>query len=71
MTYKLPFAREELKYFLEKESVFRRQPKLSIDMFIKYFFPEKRPNAQSPGTGEADRDTSESSSELNRSQDAR
>lgn len=46
MAYRLPFNKEELRYFLENETVFKRQPKLSIDMFIKYLFPEQLRGAQ-------------------------
>ena len=57
MAYRLPFNKEELRYFLENETVFKRQPKLTIDMFIKYLFPEKLRGAQQ----NEDRGASESS----------
>ena len=41
IVYRMPFTKEELRYFLEKESIFKRQPRLNIDQFIKYWFPEK------------------------------
>ena len=41
MAYRLPFTKEELQYFMTNETVFKRLPQLSIDMFIKYLFPEK------------------------------
>jgi len=41
LTFRLPFNKEELRYFLENESIFKRIPCLSIDMFIKYLFPEQ------------------------------
>jgi len=40
MAYRLPFTKDELRYFLESETVFKRIQKLNIDMFIKYLFPE-------------------------------
>ena len=46
MTYRLPFTKIELGYFLENETVFKRMNKLSIDMFIKYLFPEQLRGAQ-------------------------
>ena len=46
MAYRLPFSKEELRYFLENETVFKRLPKLSIEMFIKYLFPEQLRGAQ-------------------------
>ena len=46
MAYRLPFTKDELRYFLENETVFKRLNKLSIDMFIKYLFPENIRGAQ-------------------------
>ena len=65
MAYRLPFNKEELRYFLENETVFKRQPKLTIDMFIKYLFPEKLRGAQQ----NEDRGASESSGSENDSFD--
>ena len=41
MAYRLPFTKDELRYLLERETVFKRVPRLNIDLFIKYMFPEK------------------------------
>ena len=41
MAFKLPFSREELRYLLENETIFKRIPQLSIDNFVKYLFPQK------------------------------
>ena len=41
MAYRLPFKKDELRYFLEQQSIFKRVPRLSIDNFIKYLFPER------------------------------
>ena len=38
--YRLPFTKDELRYLLERETVFKRVPKLNIDLFIKYLFPD-------------------------------
>lgn len=65
MAYRLPFTKEELRYFLENETVFKRQPKLSIDMFIKYLFPEQLRGAQNA----EERGASESSGSDNESFD--
>ena len=46
LAYRLPFTKDELRHFLENESVFKRVPRLSIDMFIKYLFPEQTRGAQ-------------------------
>ena len=65
MAYRLPFTKDELRYFLENETVFKRQPKLTIDMFIKYLFPEKLRGAQN----NEERGASESSGSDNESFD--
>lgn len=65
LSYRLPFNKDELRYFLENETVFKRQPKLSIDMFIKYLFPEKLRGAQN----NEERGASESSGSENDSFD--
>ena len=59
MAYRLPFKKDELRYFLEQQSIFKRVPRLSIDNFIKYLFPERNRG----DTQEAKRGASESSSE--------
>ena len=41
----LCLLKQELRFLLENETVFKRIPKLNIDMFIKYFFPEKGRNS--------------------------
>ena len=48
---------------MENETVFKRIPQLSIDMFIKYLFPEKLRGAQNI----EDRGASESSGSENES----
>lgn len=48
---------------MENETVFKRVPQLSIDMFIKYLFPEKLRGAQN----NEDRGASESSGSENES----
>ena len=65
MVYRLPFTKEELRFFLENETVFKRQPKLAIDMFIKYLFPEQLRGAQN----NEERGASESSGSENDSFD--
>ena len=66
MAYRLPFNKDELRFFLEHESIFKRMPRLSIDMFIKYLFPEKTRGAQNL---EEQRGASESSGSENESVD--
>ena len=65
MAYRLPFTKEELRFFLENESIFKRIPQLNIDMFIKYLFPENLRGAQNTEV----RGASESSSSGNESID--
>ena len=65
MAYRLPFTKEELRFFLENETVFKRLNKLSIDMFIKYLFPEQLRGAQN----DEHRGASESSGSENESID--
>ena len=67
MAYRLPFTKEELQYFMTNHTVFKRLPQLSIDMFIKYLFPEKLRGAQA--IAEAERGASESSGSDNESVD--
>ena len=59
MAYRLPFKKEELRLYLENETVFKRSPKLTIDMFVKNFFPETvRGNVQEKrGASETSSDT--------------
>ena len=59
MAYRLPFKKDELRYFLEHQSIFKRVPRLSIDNFIKYLFPERNRG----DTQDAKRGASESSSQ--------
>lgn len=40
MAYRLPFSKDELRYLLHHETIFKRMERLSIDMFIKHLFPE-------------------------------
>ena len=40
MAYRLPFTKDELRYLLERETVFKRVPRLNMDLFIKYLFPD-------------------------------
>ena len=37
INYRLPFTREELKFLLENETVFKRYEKINIDQFVKNF----------------------------------
>ena len=46
MAYRLPFTKEELRYYLENETVFKRTPKITIDIFVKNFFPEMNHGGQ-------------------------
>lgn len=46
MAYRLPFSKEELRQLLETETVFKRMARLSVDMFVKHFFPENLRGAQ-------------------------
>ena len=38
MAFRLPFTLDELRYFLENETVFKHIPNITIDNFVKYFF---------------------------------
>lgn len=46
MAYRLPFTKDELRQLLGSETVFKRMAKLSVDNFVKYFFPENLRGAQ-------------------------
>ena len=63
MAYRLPFNKDELRYMMENETIFKRINQLGIDNFIKYLFPQKDKTINTP----ADRGASESSSGSNRS----
>ena len=39
MVYKLPLKKNELKWFLETGTIFKRMSKLSLEIFMKYLFP--------------------------------
>ncbi len=65
MAYRLPFTKVELRHFLENTTIFKRMPRLSIDMFIKYLFPENLRGAQN----QEERGASESSDSGNESID--
>lgn len=52
--YRLPFTRDELKFLLTNETVFKRFDKIDIDQFVKNFFPD-------PSAGNERRDASKSS----------
>ena len=41
MAFRLPFSMGELRQLLEKGTVFSRVAQLTIDNFVKYFFPLK------------------------------
>jgi hypothetical protein len=41
ISYRMPFTRDELRIFLQNETVFKRHPQVHIDLFIKNFYPEK------------------------------
>ena len=41
IVYRLPFSKQELKFFLENETIFKRQSQINIDVFVKNFFPEQ------------------------------
>lgn len=40
ITYRLPFNRDELRYLLENETVFKKHERIGIDLFVKNFFPD-------------------------------
>ena len=58
--FKLPITREEFKRFLSLDSIFRRTKQVSIDVFIKNFFPEQSsgPNLDDSSSGEEGPDNS-------------
>ena len=58
MAFRLPFSLNELRHLLENETVFKRIPKITIDNFVKYFFPSKEKTTGN----EANRGVSETSS---------
>lgn len=63
ITYRLPFTREELRFLLVNETIFKRYDKIDIDQFVKNFFPD-------PSATKDRRDASKSSEDehsLNRS----
>ena len=60
--YRLPFTKDELRYLLERETVFKRVPKLTIDLFIKYLFPD---SLRAPGNNKDERSDSNESSGSN------
>jgi len=35
----MPFTRDELRYLLENETVFKRYERINIEQFVKNFFP--------------------------------
>lgn len=40
INFRLPFTREELRFLLENETVFKRYDKITIDQFVKNFMPD-------------------------------
>ena len=54
INFRLPFTREELRFLLENETVFKRYDQITIDQFVKNFMPD---STQARG----DRDKSQSS----------
>ncbi len=39
INFRLPFTRDELKFILENETVFKKNQRINIDQFVKHFFP--------------------------------
>ena len=62
--FRLPFKKEELRYFLENETIFKRQKQLKIDQFVKNFFPENMRSRALAQGGKLDSDSSDSDAEL-------
>lgn len=54
VNYRLPFTRDELRFMLVNETVFKRYDKIDIDQFVKNFFPD-------PSAANEKRDASKSS----------
>ena len=65
INYRLPFTRDELKYLLENETVFKRYDRINIDQFVKNFFPD------SSATDPRDSNSSGDDHSLNRSLEPR
>ena len=40
LVFRLPFSKTELKEYLLNESIFQREPKLTLEEFTKHFYPE-------------------------------
>lgn len=40
INYRLPYTRDELKFILENETVFKKSQRINIDQFVKHFFPD-------------------------------
>ncbi len=66
INYRLPFTRDELKYLLENETVFKRYERINIDQFVKNFFPNS-----SNGADPHDSNSSGDDHSLNRSMEVR
>ena len=40
LVFRLPFSKAELKEYLLHESIFQREPKLTMEVFTKHFYPD-------------------------------